>query len=220
MARQVLFVGKSDATLDRIWPRLEDRGIQVTLATTQRRAIDHARHRPPDLIIVDATVSRSASRLCRSLRRASPHSLLLVLIEEGIDLSDAPCDFELSRPFTPRRFIARVERMLESAGPHLLRVGDLVLDPSTRVVQTVNGEQRLTPKECALLMVLMEHAGEIVSREELMRSIWKTNYLGDTRTLDVHIRWLRKKIEPDPSHPRMIITHRGVGYSLALPESW
>lgn len=214
MGRHILFVGKSDAILDPIWPRLEARGMRVTLAASQRKAIAQARQRTPDLIIVDGTVSRSAKRLCRSLRRASPHSALILLADEHGLPNDVPCDLRLRKPFTARRLIARIEKVLEQHAPRLLQVGDLILDPATRVVQGPQGEQKLTPKECALLQVLMEHAGQVVTRQQLMEMIWNTNYLGDTRTLDVHVRWLRKKIEINPSDPRYIITVRGRGYML------
>lgn len=219
MGWHILFVGKSDSILDPIWPRLEARGMWVTLAASQRTAIEHARQRPPDLIIVDSTTSRSCHRLCRSLRRISPHSAVILLADEHGLPDDIPCDVRLSKPFTARKLIARIEKVLEQHVPKLLQVGSLILDPATRIVQGARGEQTLTPKECAILMVLMENAGRVVSRQQLMRSIWDTSYVGDTRTLEVHIHWLRKKIEADPAAPQFIVTVRGQGYRLNIPEA-
>lgn len=81
---------------------------------------------------------------------------------------------------------------------------------------------KLTPKEAHLLAILMQHSGKVVSRETLMREVWETNYLGDSRTLDVHICWLRGKLEDDPAHPQLIMTRRGVGYWLNIPtvDQW
>jgi len=220
MGRHILFVGKSDSSLDRMWPRLEDRGLHVVLAASQRHAIDYAREHTPDLIIVDGTVSRSSNRLCRSLRRASPHSALMLLTDENGLAENVPCDAQLRKPFTSRKLIARVEKMLEQHSPKVLQVGGLILDPATRVVQGARGEQRLTPKECEILTLLMERAGEVVSREELMERIWNTEFMGDTRTLEVHICWLRKKIEADPRRPQYIITVRGEGYQLNACPRW
>jgi DNA-binding response OmpR family regulator len=99
-----------------------------------------------------------------------------------------------------------------------LAVGDLVLDPTTRLVHCNGAENKLTPKECRLLGAFMENGGKVLSREYLMKEVWDTDYMGDTRTLDVHIRYLRKKIEHDPSDPSYILTVRGVGYRLELPD--
>ncbi len=219
MARHILFVGKSDSVLDPIWPRLESRGMRVTLAASQRSAIEHARKRSPDLIIIDGTVFLSSKRLCRSLQRVSPHSAVILLADEHGQPDDVPCDLQLRKPFTARKLITRIDKVLEQHAPKLLRVGSLVLDLATRMVQGARGEQKLTPKECAILAMLMEHPGEVVSRQQLMESIWKTSYLGDTRTLEVHVYWLRQKIEADPDTPRYIITVRVQGYRLNLPSS-
>ena len=214
MGRCILFVGKSDSILDPIWPRLEARGLRVSLATSQRMAVEQARKRSPDLIIIDGTVSRSVHRLSRSLHRIAPHSAFLLLADEHGMPDDVECDMRLPKPFTARKLIARVEKLLEQHAPRVLQIGTLRLDPATRIVHGEQGEQHLTPKECAILVFLIEHAGQVVSRQQLMQAIWDTSYLEDTRTLDVHIRWLRKKVERDPNAPLHIITVRGEGYRL------
>ena len=95
-----------------------------------------------------------------------------------------------------------------------LRIGPIHLDAATRTVQGPRGRHQLPPKQCNLLRILMTHAGEVVSRETIMRQVWETEYLADTRTLDVHICWLREKIEPDPARPVHLLTVRGQGYRL------
>jgi two-component system phosphate regulon response regulator PhoB len=101
----------------------------------------------------------------------------------------------------------------------LLQAGDLALDTEHCLLHPngYGGEPiRLTPMESRLLATLMESPDQVVSRAHLMRMVWQTDFLDDTRTLDVHIRWLRRKIEADPSHPRRIVTHRGQGYELRV----
>lgn len=97
-----------------------------------------------------------------------------------------------------------------------LRVQDWTLDLGRRQVVTGNGAQKLTPMLCQLLEVLIRNPDKVLNREFLMKEVWETDYLGDTRTLEVHICWLRKKIEEDPRHPRYLRTVRGVGYRFSL----
>ena len=99
-----------------------------------------------------------------------------------------------------------------------LCVDGVTLDVGHSQVTGPNGKCHLTPLECRLLQVLMLHAGQVLSRSRLMKEVWETDYLDDIRTLHVHICWLRRKIEDDPSHPRRIITHRGVGYELHVSD--
>jgi DNA-binding response OmpR family regulator len=105
----------------------------------------------------------------------------------------------------------------EEVGDYVLQRGPIRLNVATRTVVSVNGQRHMTPKQCALLQYLMLRANEVVSRSDIMEAIWETNYLEDTRTLDVHIRWLRECIEPDPSLPVYLVTERGKGYSLKIP---
>jgi len=100
----------------------------------------------------------------------------------------------------------------------LLRIKDWALDLESRQIVTGNGAQRLTPMLCQLLEVFMRNPEKVLDRGFLMREVWETSYLGDTRTLEVHICWLRKKIEKDPRHPRYLKTVRGVGYHLSVSE--
>ncbi len=95
--------------------------------------------------------------------------------------------------------------------------GLVELDQVARLVSSPQGRHHLTPKQCDLLAMFMQRPNQVISRRELMEQIWKTGYLGDTRTLDVHVRWLREKIEPDPDHPVVLVTKRGIGYVLVTP---
>lgn len=100
----------------------------------------------------------------------------------------------------------------------LLRIDGLVLDTRAHEVRGTNGPSKLTPKECQLLAEFMRHPEEVLTRKHLMKVVWETDYLGDTRTLNVHVRWLRQKIEEDPSQPRYLRTVRGVGYRFGVPD--
>jgi DNA-binding response OmpR family regulator len=114
---------------------------------------------------------------------------------------------------------AALQDVQEEAGDYVLQRGPIRLNVATRTVVSVNGQRHMTPKQCALLQYLMLRANEVVNRSEIMEAIWETNYLEDTRTLDVHIRWLRECIEPDPSMPVYLVTERGKGYSLKIPTA-
>ena len=107
---------------------------------------------------------------------------------------------------------------LEKSSSGVLEHGHIVLDPTNRAVTVSGKTYQLTPKECQLLAILMQHPGEMLTRRVLMQEVWDTDYLGDTRTLDVHICWLRQKIEADHRFPRYLLTIRGYGYMLATDQ--
>ena len=99
-----------------------------------------------------------------------------------------------------------------------LQAGSLKLEEQCLYLGDGRPPIKFTPKEAHLLAILLQHPGRVVSRAKLMKEVWQTDYLGDTRTLDVHICWLRQKLEEDPTHPQLLLTERGVGYWLNLPE--
>lgn len=213
----ILFVGRGDASLDTHWEALRAKGWQMAIVTSQRRAIERSRQDQPAIIIVDGTTPRlSAERLCRQLRQCAPGSAILLLLSSGIRKPNAPYDSLLSKPFTTRRLSQRLESLLNEQTVRIVQTAGLKLDLTTRSLTTNNDQYTLTPKEFELLFLFMQSPGEVLSRRIIMESVWHTSYLGDTRTLDVHIRWLRQKIEDDPSHPILLCTRRGVGYVLRV----
>jgi DNA-binding response OmpR family regulator len=166
--------------------------------------------------------------VCRRLRETStvPVIMLTARDEEidrvlGLELG---ADDYLCKPFSFRELLARIRatfrRISFEGAPKtpVLQVGGVRIDLSAHKVFRDNEELAITQKEYDLLRVLMSWAGKVVSRAELLDQVWGVDWLGDVRTLDVHIRWLREKIEDDPSNPRSIQTVRGVGYRFAVPE--
>ena len=176
-----------------------------------------------ELTILDVTCGREALTYCQAIQRLMPLTPRILLLgketEVNAEYQRLTCGNVLQMPFTSRRVVNRVVKLLALRQGSLLQVGDLAYNLQTRCVHHGDQVTRLTPKQGLLLQVLMEHAGQTLKRKFLMATVWKTDYMGDTRTLDVHVRWLREKIEDDPSHPRYLRTVRGVGYRLGVPPA-
>jgi DNA-binding response OmpR family regulator len=169
------------------------------------------------LVLVDSPSLRcDARRLCDSLREESYGIPILILLaeddEDGCPLS---ADGHLRYPVLPDELAREVTRMLAP----VLQVGDVIFDTRRRTVGYCRLRKPLTPKQGHLLEVLMRHPDQVLTRAFLMKQVWDTDYLGDTRTLDVHIHWLRKAIERDPSSPASLRTVRGIGYRFGSAAS-
>ena len=167
-----------------------------------------------DVIVVDAISLRtSGTRICQSLQRSSNQAPIL-LITDSPKTEETAAEI-LVPPFTSRKLINRIKKLLP-AKPHNLRhLGQLKLDVELNLVScNGTGKKKLTPKQTSLLQMLMDHAGEVVTREDLFREVWETDYIGDLRTLDVHISGLRKAIEENMHEPKVLVSVRGVGYQL------
>lgn len=186
----------------------------VLTAHSGRQALAQARTRLPDAIIVDSTSPRlSVKRLIRSLRTDS-HAILILLAQNPARVDGAAAQLVLPKTTTPKRLQQRVRTALDNRPPRELRAAGLVLNVERRHILRGNRSHKLTPKEFELLRLFMARPGQIISRRTLMKEIWHTDYLGDTRTLDVHMRWLREKVEDNPNEPRLLVTVRGEGYRL------
>jgi DNA-binding response OmpR family regulator len=215
----ILYIGRHDPTHERIWQQLQRDGHVIVFARTQVIGLSSAREVQPRVIVVNTTNGHfSGDRLCRALGRRLPGAMRLLIADRGAG-ENAPCEQRLVPPFTGRKLRDSMLKLLEAAGPHTLQAGPLRLDLVARVVTSAQGRQHLTPKQCGLLAIFMRRPNQVISRKDLMEAIWETGYLGDTRTLDVHIRWIREKIEPDPFRPILLLTRRGVGYMLAIPDA-
>ena len=197
-------------------------GYDVHVFHTGSAALDWSHDHTPDLIVFDGASMRSSGvRSCRRLRRALGETPIIHTRAAG-DAKDtsAEADVYLMKPFTARKVLNRVRALLpaDEYKEEIVRAGDLTLYRGKRSVDVAGrGEKRLTPKLVTLLETFLRHPNEVLSRRQLMHDVWNTDYVGDTRTLDVHIRWMREAIEDDPGDPKRLTTVRGVGYILRLP---
>ncbi|MEZ4637015.1 MAG: response regulator transcription factor [Caldilineaceae bacterium] len=222
---RLLYVGRRQALADAIENALRiehsemavggNATFQFMRVSSQKQAIEEIRATPPHGLLVEIDPGRyNRIRFCNNLRGRLPQ-MLIVAVHKEHDISDGfEFDAFILRPFQPAQASEAIARLLGGSRKMYMGVGDLRLDLATRTVYGPLGEQHLPPKLCKLLQVLMERPGEVLSREELMQRVWDTEFLGDTRTLDVHIRWLRERIEENPSRPSRLITVRGAGYRL------
>jgi DNA-binding response OmpR family regulator len=204
---------------------LEEAGYRVVTASDGRQALFAARHEKPDLVILDLMMPEMDGwEFTRRFRQESdaPVIMLTARVEDvdkilGLELG---ADDYVTKPFSPREVVARVRAVLRRsiqtpAPPEVLRAGDLVLDMETHTVTRAGEGVDLTPTEFSLLAALMGRPGRVMSRLELLESTQGDAYEGYERTVDVHIKNLRRKLEPDPKDPRYILTVFGVGYKFA-----
>ena len=194
---------------------LQKKGFDVHAVANGGAAVARLERINPSLVVVNAASLRSTGlRICRSIRsKNAKYPIVLVLAREakvGKELADAV----LVLPFTAQKLANRIKPLLPGDGKNVIHVGPLRLDVEHRRVRCLGKNSRLTPRLATLLQLLMEKHGEVVEREALFKKVWETNYTGDTRTLDVHISWLRRAIELDPLKPKFLKTIRGVGYRL------
>ncbi len=217
---KILVVEGRKPTADRLAPVLDGQGYHVIAARTRRDALARTRDARPVVIVLDSPSLRfSSHRFCKTLRDDRLDIPVLALVPEGeeIDKSIGARAY-LRYPLSAKKVINRIERMLPVAEDDVLRVGDVFLNIRQRCAVCGGRESHLTPKQAHLLETLMRHPGEVLSRAFLMKRVWKTDYMGDTRTLDVHIHWVRKAIEEDHSSPVYLRTVRGVGYYFDVPD--
>ncbi len=217
----VLLVEGVNAGRDSLRPMLLKAGYETTVVNTGADALEWLTAYTPNLIVFDASTMRSNGvRNCRRLRRQAE---LIPLIHsratgEEEDRS-AGADVYLERPFSARKLINRARALLpaDSAREEIIRYGSITLFRGKRSVAVVGkGEFILTPKLALLLEMFLRQPGTLLTRRELMQTVWQTDFIGDTRTLDVHIRWVRECIEDDPSRPQFLMTVRGKGYLLHI----
>ena len=185
------------------------------------KAVDTIRKFAPDIVILDAASMRtSGTRLSFRLHQSCKKCKIILLARENTQLAHKPyIDIGLVKPFTSRKLFNAIKRLAPLPAGTWRKLGPLKLSIKQRRVQCWDEEKRLTPKEAKLLQVLANRAGSTVSRKHLIKQVWETDYLGDTRTLDVHISWLRRAIEKDPLNPRLLKTVRGKGYRLDVSNT-
>lgn len=227
MERKVLIVEDDRTLVDVLKYNLEKEGYRVLSAGNGEKALETARKGSPDLIILDIMLPGGMSGLevCRILRKeANVPIMMLTARTEEVDKIvglEVGADDYITKPFSMRELMARVRALLrraemapKSAGEKVLTVGELQIDVARRKVTLGDSALDLTPKEFELLVFLAQSKGLVFSREQLLDKVWGYDFAGGSRTVDVHVRWLRKKIEHDPARPERLITVRGTGYKL------
>lgn len=209
---------------DSVGPVLERYGYRVTWVRTAKNALSRVNNEIPALVVIDVPSLRvSAEKLCQAIKRVREVPVLLIGAESGSANGagspyDGCADAYVPRPLQLRRLLNRVERLMPEGQAVELRCGELVFRPADGIVRKRNEEHYLNPKLSKLLQLFMQRQGEVLPRKLLMQQVWETNYLGDTRTLDVHIRWLREAIEDNPTEPLYLHTVRGQGYRFDNPK--
>ncbi|HKJ40128.1 MAG TPA: response regulator transcription factor [Anaerolineales bacterium] len=232
MPEIILIVEDEPALRDTLSYNLKKDGFTVEAVGDGRSAIESARQLKPDLIILDIMLPElDGLEVARILRKEMNTPILMLTarddeIDRVVGLEVGADDY-LTKPFSMRELMARVKAQLRrtrliqeelgkkeaAAKPHTtLSFGNLIINPTRREV-TFNGDPiKLKPKEYELLEFFAEHKGQMLTREFILERVWGWDFIGDSRTVDVHVRWLRQKIEDDSSNPLRIITVRGGGY--------
>ncbi len=219
--KSILIVEDDEVLLQTLAYNLTREGYGVSVASDGQTALAQARNDIPDLIILDVMLpGLDGLSVCRILRREVNASIIMLTarsseVDKIIGL-DSGADDYITKPFSLGELLARVRAALrrspKPAGAELLESGDLKLDLVGRKVYKGNLELSLSYKEFDLLAELMRNPGIVLSRDLLLTKVWGYDYYGESRTVDVHVRWLREKIEEEPSSPKRITTIRSIGY--------
>ena len=233
MPETVLVVEDEKALRETLEYNLRKEGYEVHSVEDGRAALDTARRSKPDLIVLDIMLpGMDGFEVCRILRRESSTPILMLTarddeIDRVVGLEVGADDY-LTKPFSMRELMARVKAQLrrsrlieeelarsrapEESGPDVLGFGNLKINRTRGEVTLDEQPLQLRPQEYQLLLFFGEHKGQMLSRDFLLERVWGWDFTGDSRTVDVHVRWLRQKIEADPSQPERIVTVRGGGY--------
>ncbi len=214
--------------LETIKYNLVKEGYEALVAVDGAEALEIARNEKPDLIILDIMLPKiDGFEVCRILRREMnvPIIMLTARTDETDRIMglDTGADDYMTKPFSIRELLARIRALLRRAGmaeaklpenAAIIKIGDITIDLNRHRVISKGQTLELTAKEYDLLVFLAQNESYVFSREQLLEKVWGYDFAGDTRTVDVHIRWLRQKIEDDPANPMHLLTVRGTGYKI------
>ena len=231
---RVLVVEDETSFVEALSAGLRREGFALDIARDGREALDRFEACKPDVVLLDVMLPRlSGLDVCRAIRSVSNVPIIMVSAKgEEIDMVvglEVGADDYVPKPYRFRELVARIRAVLRRAQAQAaaepvtagaqrpIQVGDVSIDPHGHEVQVRGETVQLPLKEFGLLWVLISNAGRVVPRDDLIDQVWGMDYVGDTKTLDAHIRRLRRKIEVEPSSPQRIVTVRGVGYKYAEP---
>jgi DNA-binding response OmpR family regulator len=229
---RVLIVEDDQSLLTALRYSLSREGYAVTTATDGGEALNRARDDTPDMIILDLMLpTMNGLEVCRTLRKEGDIVPILILTAKDSEVDrvvgiEVGADDYVAKPFSMRELLARVAALLRRAAiyresssgasrANRIVFGDWTLDTAARSLANGDRSVGLRPKEFDLLTFFARNRGRAFSRDQLLKAVWGFDYPGESRTVDVHVRWLREKIEPSPGEPRFIFTVRGLGYRFA-----
>jgi two-component system response regulator RegX3 len=233
-AATILVVEDEESFVEALTIGLKREGFRVQVATDGAEALDLFDAVSPDLVLLDVMLPKvSGIDVCREIRKRSKVPIIMVTakgseIDTVVGLEVGADDY-VTKPYRLRELVARMRAVLRRSpadalpvavgDSERLQVGDVALDPERHEV-VIRGEDVSLPlKEFELLSLLLENAGRVLTRDTLIDRVWGHDYVGDTKTLDVHVKRLRSKVEADPSMPTRIVTIRGLGYKYELPKA-
>jgi len=229
MARTILVVDDEPTLRETLAEALDADGFRVVTAADGREALLRFREHRPDLILLDLMLPElSGVEVCRIIRRESDVPILMLTAKSseidkvlGLELG---ADDYVTKPFSLRELSARIRALLRrieqpaAEGPAAVSLGDLTVDLAGHRLLRDGAPVPVKPKVFELLAFLLRHPGQVFSREQLLEHVWGYDYAGETRTVDVHVHWLRTAIEPEPATPAYVQTVRGVGYRVRDAE--
>lgn len=233
MAKKILIVEDEQSIIKLVQFNLEKAGFQVKIATDGQMALEMVAKYKPDLVVLDLMLPKvDGLEVCRKLRQEKQHIPILILTAKtdefdkvlGLELG---ADDYMTKPFSPRELIARIKAILRRVDAiyenrleqeKRIQVGDLLIDLEGYEVMHKQRRLDLTPKEFELLVFMANNRGKVLSRDQLLNTVWNYDYIGDSRIVDVHVSHLRDKIEADSRNPVYIKTVRGIGYKFEGPD--
>lgn len=229
MAKKVLVVDDEPSIVTLLKFNLEQAGFEVLTASDGNEGYDTARREKLDVIILDLMLpGMDGMDVCKQLRLGKINTPILMLTAKSDELDkilglELGADDYITKPFSPREVVARVKAILrraetktEEETAEAIKVGDLRILPEQFEAYFKEKKLELTPKEFELLLYLANHAGKVLSRDQLLNAVWNFDFAGDTRIVDVHISHLREKMEEDTKQPQYIKTVRGFGYKMEV----
>ncbi|MEU2616492.1 response regulator transcription factor [Micromonospora sp. NPDC007271] len=223
---RVLVVEDEESFSDALSYMLRKEGFEVSVAATGTAALTEFDRTGADIVLLDLMLPEmSGTEVCRQLRQRSHVPIIMVTardseIDKVVGLEIGADDY-VTKPYSPRELVARIRAVLRrqsaeatDSGTPTLAAGPVRMDIERHVVTVDGAAVQLPLKEFELLELLLRNAGRVLTRGQLIDRVWGADYVGDTKTLDVHVKRLRSKIEPEPSAPRYIVTVRGLGYKF------